>query len=130
MTLGTNKVHRVTSFWRSARPISFLVVAATVLTLAHVPAQTRISVPKNKYTPEQDVQLGREAAAEIRKQYPVITDSALTGYLDRLGKRLVAAAPAELDNSVFEVLVHPGELEGDQRLRAARRTDVREPRDV
>ena len=73
-------------------------------------AQTRITAPKNKYTPEQDVKLGREAAAEIRKQYPVITDSALSGYLDRLGKRLVAVAPAELNNPVFEASFTPVNL--------------------
>ena len=33
-------------------------------------AQTVVKPPKNRYTPEQDVQLGKEAAAEVRKQYP------------------------------------------------------------
>jgi predicted Zn-dependent protease len=82
----------------------------TLVTLQLVSAQTKITAPKNKYTPEQDVKLGREAAAEIRKQYPVITDSALAGYLDRLGKRLVAAAPAELNNPVFEYSFTPVNL--------------------
>jgi hypothetical protein len=69
----------MTSFWRSARPAGFIVCAATVAVLQLTSAQTRITAPKNKYTPEQDVKLGREAAAEIRKQYPVVNDSALTG---------------------------------------------------
>ena len=29
--------------------------------------QTRVAVPKNKYTVQQDVQIGRDAAAEVRK---------------------------------------------------------------
>ena len=115
---------------RFFRPRLFLLSTAIAVAVSLAGAQTRITAPKNKYTPEQDVELGREAAAEIRKQYPVITDSALSGYLDRLGKRLVAVAPAELNNPVFEVLVHAGEPEGHQRLRAARRPDVRQPRDV
>jgi hypothetical protein len=73
-------------------------------------AQTKITAPKNKYTAEQDVQLGREAAAEVRKQYPVVNDSALVGYLDRLGRRLVAAAPAELNKSIFEYSFTPVNL--------------------
>ena len=86
-------------------------VTAVLLLHSTVPwAQTKITVPKNKYTPEQDVKLGREAAAEVRKQYPVITDSALAGYLDRLGKRLVAAAPPELNNPVFEYSFTPVNL--------------------
>ena len=67
-----------------------------------VSAQTAIKPPKNKYTPEQDVKLGREAAAEVRKQYPVIKDERVARYLTTLGDRLVAAAPAEFKNSVFE----------------------------
>jgi predicted Zn-dependent protease len=57
--------------------------------------------PKNNYTPEQDVQLGRQAAAEVLKQYPVIKDASVAAYLDRLGKRLVGAAPAEFATPVF-----------------------------
>jgi Zn-dependent protease with chaperone function len=86
------------------------VSAVTVLMLQLAAAQTKITIPKNKYTPEQDVQIGREAAAEVRKQYPVVTDSALAGYLDRLGKRLVAAAPAEWNKPVFEYSFTPVNL--------------------
>ena len=101
--------YRMTSS-RPNRPTAFLVAAAVVVLLPLAAAQTKITVPKNKYTPEQDVQLGRQAAAEVRKQYPVITDSALAGYLDRLGKRLVAAAPPELNNPVFEYSFTPVNL--------------------
>jgi beta-barrel assembly-enhancing protease len=100
----------VTSFWSPARPTAFLVLATSVAVLQLAAAQTRITPPKNKYTPEQDVQLGREAAAEIRKHYPVIEDSALAGYLDRLGKRLVAQAPPELGHPAFEYSFTPVNL--------------------
>jgi hypothetical protein len=33
-----------------------------------------IKLPKKKYTPKQDVQLGKETASEVRKQYPIIED--------------------------------------------------------
>lgn len=99
----------MTSF-RLFRPTLFVVPAAILLMLQLVAAQTKITAPKNKYTPEQDVQIGREAAAEVRKQYPVVTDSALAGYLERLGKRLVAAAPPEMDHRVFEYSFTPVNL--------------------
>jgi beta-barrel assembly-enhancing protease len=89
--------------------IAFLISAGILLTSAPS-AQTKITPPRNKYTPEQDVQLGREAADEVRKQYPVIQDSALADYLDRLGKRLVAAAPSSLNNPVFEYSFTPVNL--------------------
>ena len=36
---------------------------------ASLSAQTVIKLPKKKYTPKQDVQLGKEAASEVRKRY-------------------------------------------------------------
>ena len=73
-------------------------------------AQTRVTPPKNKYTPEQDVQIGREAAAEVRREYPIIDDPQIDGYLDELGQRLVGAAPPELRQSVFEYSFTPVNL--------------------
>jgi Zn-dependent protease with chaperone function len=73
-------------------------------------AQTAIKLPKNKFTPQQDVQLGREAAAEIREQYPIIKDERITRYLDRLGDQLVAVAPSELKQSVYEYSFTPVNL--------------------
>jgi Zn-dependent protease with chaperone function len=70
-------------------------------------AQTVVKLPKNRYTPRQDVELGREAAAEIRKQYPVIKDERIAGYLSKLGDRLVAAAPPELKESIYEYSFTP-----------------------
>ena len=81
--------------------LSRLVVIIT-LTATTVAAQTKVTPPKNKYTPEQDVQIGREAAAEVREQYPIINDSQVRNYIERLGDRLVEAAPREMNNPVFE----------------------------
>jgi hypothetical protein len=84
--------------------------AVALLTIAVGSAQTKITPPRNKYTPQQDVELGREAAAEVRKEFPIITDERLADYLDRLGKQLVAAAPAELNNPVFQYSFTPVNL--------------------
>jgi beta-barrel assembly-enhancing protease len=73
-------------------------------------AQTRITPPKNRYTPEQDVEIGRKAAAEVRREYPVVKDEQIATYLDRLGRRLVEAAPAELNKPVFEYSFTPVNL--------------------
>ena len=77
---------------------------------AAVTAQTVITPPKNKYTPQQDVELGKEAAAEVRQQYPVISDDQISGYLERAGRSLVTAAPANLNNPVFEYSFTPVNL--------------------
>ena len=89
--------------------LSRLVIVMT-LTATTVAAQTKVTPPKNKYTPEQDVQIGREAAAEVRQQYPIISDSQVKNYLERLGDRLVEAAPRELNNPAFEYSFTPVNL--------------------
>jgi len=70
-------------------------------------AETAIKLPKNKFTPQQDVEMGREAADEVRRQYPVITDERITSYLTSLGDRLVAAAPQELKQPVYKYSFTP-----------------------
>jgi Zn-dependent protease with chaperone function len=83
---------------------------AACVSAAVINAQTVIKLPKNKYTPEQDVQLGREAAAEVRQQYPIIKDDKIASYLTELGDRLVAAAPSELKQPVYEYSFTPVNL--------------------
>src|SRR5574339_1147628 len=90
------------------RAIASIVLASiAVVSLA---AQTAIKLPKNKYTPQQDVELGREAAAEVRQQYPIIKDERITAYLTRMGDRLVEAAPKELKQPVYEYSFTPVNL--------------------
>ena len=90
----------------------FIHVTATIaaLTIAVGGAQTKITAPKNKYAPEDDVKLGREAAAEVRKELPIIKDELIADYLDRLGQQLVAAAPAEFRQPVFQYSFTPVNL--------------------
>ena len=87
-------------------------VAAVIgaLTIAVGAAQTKITAPKNKYTPQQDVEIGREAAAEVRKELPVLRDEMISDYLERLGNALVAGAPAELRQPAFEYSFTPVNL--------------------
>ena len=84
--------------------------AVVLISAAVVSAQTEIKLPKNRYKPEQDVKLGKEAAAEVRQQYPVIADPGITKYLTELGDRLVAAAPAEFKQPVYEYSFTPVNL--------------------
>jgi Zn-dependent protease with chaperone function len=74
---------------------------AVVLSTALVAAQTRITPPKNKYTPAQDVELGQQAAAEARQQLPIMRDEAVSSYAESIGRRLVQAVPAELRHPEF-----------------------------
>src|SRR5262245_26755947 len=86
------------------------LITVSCLSVGVLIAQTAIKLPKNRYTPEEDVKLGREAAAEIREQYPIIKDEQIASYLTRLGDRLVAVAPPDLNKKVFEYSFTPVNL--------------------
>ncbi len=94
---------------RLTRPSVLTALVASSLG-AVLAAQTVITPPKNKYTPQQDVELGREAAAEVRREYPIISDEQITGYLERAGRSLVAASPSNLNNPAFEYSFTPVNL--------------------
>ncbi len=91
--------------WAGLRPLVVLALCTTV-----VSAQTTITPPKNKYSPADDVKLGEEAAAEVRREYPIIRDERIESYLDELGRRLVAVAPRELNRPEFRYSFTPVNL--------------------
>ncbi|HET9943060.1 MAG TPA: M48 family metallopeptidase, partial [Terriglobia bacterium] len=82
----------------------FVIVSFATMSVL---AQTEIKLPKNKYSPQQDVEMGREAAAEVMKEYPIIKDEEISKYLTKLGDRLVAVAPKELNNPVYRYSFTP-----------------------
>lgn len=42
----------------------------------------------NLFSKEQDIQLGREAAAQVEQQQPIVRNQEITDYLNRIGQRL------------------------------------------
>jgi Zn-dependent protease with chaperone function len=65
-------------------------------------AQTKIVAPKNKYTVAEDVKLGREAAAQAKKELPMLNDSEVDDYVERIGRRLASAVPPEFQHPEFQ----------------------------
>lgn len=63
--------------------------------------QTQITYHPNKYKPADDVRLGRQAAAEAEQQFPLLRDSEVDAYVERVGQRLVAAIPSEFQHPEF-----------------------------
>jgi len=77
---------------------SFLAVVLAAATLS---AQTRVEPHRNNFTPSQDVQLGRQAAADVRRQLPMLNDGPTDALVERIGRRLVAAVPARFQQPAF-----------------------------
>jgi Zn-dependent protease with chaperone function len=74
---------------------------SVLLMASIVTAQTKITPPKNKYSVEEDVQLGRDAAAQARQQLPIMRDDEVTSYVEDIGRRLSAAIRPDLRHSNF-----------------------------
>ena len=80
-----------------------LLKAAVVLTVTAslAVAQTRITAPRNKYTPAQDVELGQQAAKEVERQLPLLRDDGIESFVDRIGRRLVQVMPPQMEHREF-----------------------------
>jgi predicted Zn-dependent protease len=76
-----------------------LIASLTISISAN--AQTRIERHSNQFSPAQDVELGRRAAAELRQELPIIRDGRTQNYVERIGERLVSAIPSRLRQPQF-----------------------------
>jgi Zn-dependent protease with chaperone function len=87
------------------RRAQLLTAGLMVLALLAAPlatlAQTRISYHSNKYKVTDDVRAGQEAAAQAEQQLPILRDSDVTEYVNRVGQRLVAGIPQEFQHPEF-----------------------------
>ncbi len=64
-------------------------------------AQTRVELPKNKYSVQDDVKLGQQASQQVRQQMPILRDGYIDNYVESVGRRLVSAIPAEFRRPEF-----------------------------
>lgn len=70
--------------------LALLAIAAA----AQLQASSEFVPCKNSYSPQQQIELGEKAKAQVYKQMPVLPDSSpVTRYIDALGHRIAANAP-------------------------------------
>ena len=89
---------------RTLSPLQYTRVLPALLLavgIASAGAQTKIALDPNSYSLQQDVQLGHEAAAEARKQLPMLNDDRVDDYVENVGENLVGAIPSELRHAGF-----------------------------
>lgn len=89
--------------------ISALAVLLVASTLTTAQGPTKLHPGFNLFSKQQDVQLGQESAAEVRKKMPIIHDPFLTAYVNKVGKRLAASQEAQGSGFPFsfEVVADP-----------------------
>src|SRR6185295_1908475 len=86
------------------RALLILTIAASALL-----AQVKDYKPSrlNLFSPQQDIDLGKEAAADVRQKMPVVNHPELTGYVQRIGNRLTKSKRAQGFPFTFEVINDP-----------------------
>jgi predicted Zn-dependent protease len=65
-------------------------------------AQTQIKYHSNKYSVQDDVKLGRQAAQEAEQQFPLLRDEEIRSYVEDVGRRLVSAIPSEFQHPEYQ----------------------------
>lgn len=90
----------IRGYWQAA---VLLTVSAAVL--AAQPSQFKPGF--NLFTRDQDIQLGKEAAAEIEKQVEVVDNAELNAYIRQIGSRLTAQPQADKYPYTFKVVNDP-----------------------
>ena len=97
-----------------------------IVVLAGLPF-AQIKEPKpgmNLFSKEQDIQLGKEAAGEIEKQYEVIRDLELQHYIDNIGQKLTRSKRASEQPGGFSwssAYLHPSATALAKQLLSLRR---------
>ena len=79
--------------------LTLIAIAVMPLSLA---AQTQIKYHSNKFSVQDDVKLGRQAAQEAERQFPLLNDETTRSYVERVGERLVAAIPQQFQHPEFD----------------------------
>jgi predicted Zn-dependent protease len=87
---------------RRQRLIAWLTVFAVFAMPVAAFSQTQIKYHSNKYKPTDDVKVGRQAAAEVEQQLPILRDPEATSYISRVGQRLVSSIPSEFQHPEFQ----------------------------
>ena len=62
------------------------------MSVAVADAQTKIKAGFNLFSPQDDVQVGAQSATEAERQLPILRDSSVENYVNRIGQRLAANA--------------------------------------
>jgi predicted Zn-dependent protease len=86
---------------RAQSLVALLMAAAVFAVPLTALGQTKIKYRKNKYSVQQDVELGQQAAREAEKQLPILNDTQSTAYLQDVGRRLVDSIPYEFQQAEF-----------------------------
>jgi Zn-dependent protease with chaperone function len=68
------------------------LVLVTILSVAAAQAQTKLKAGFNLFSTSDDVQIGQQSAVQAEQQLPLLNDSQVNAYVNRIGQRLAQNA--------------------------------------
>src|SRR6516164_7581341 len=86
-------------------------LAAVLVALAGLPGilwgvqELKFKPGWNMFSPQQDVQVGRENAAQVDKELPLLQDATVERYVNELGRRLSTYTPNNREEYVWQFKV-------------------------
>ena len=86
----------------ATKSLALTISAAIALVPLATFAQTPIKLHSNKFSPADDVKLGREAAGQAEQKLQLLPDPEIGAYIERVGERLAAAIPQEFQHPEFQ----------------------------
>lgn len=89
------------SLFSRQRLIAWVTLVAMAAFPLSISAQTQIKYHSNKFSVQDDVKLGRQAAQEAEQQFPLLNDEQVRGYVESVGRRLVNAIPSQFQHPEF-----------------------------
>src|ERR1041384_1239309 len=90
------------SMFRRQTLIAWIALVAISVMPFSALAQTQIKYHSNKFSIQDDVKLGRQAAQEAENQFPLLRDETVRGYVEDVGRRLVSSIPSEFQHPEFD----------------------------
>src|SRR5262245_10073496 len=88
---------------RRLSPI-FGLIFAIALTAYAADTRSKLKPGWNLFSPQQDVEMGREVSRQAERELPMLNDRRSNAYIDTLGKRLAAHAPGEKYPYQFKIV--------------------------
>jgi hypothetical protein len=90
------------SIFRRQTLIAWIALVAISVMPFSALAQTQIKYHSNKYSVQDDIKLGRQAAQEAESQFPLLRDETVRSYVEDVGRRLVTGIPSEFQHPEFQ----------------------------
>jgi beta-barrel assembly-enhancing protease len=87
--------HMTGSRNHSAQIKTWIVMLVFILAPCAFGQRTQLKPGFNLFTPQQDIELGKQVAGEAEKSLPMLNNARVDNYLNELGKRISLKAPGE-----------------------------------